>query len=164
MSVLAPSDRADGNDAAARRPAAAPFDASLRAELEAAAAACSATASAADATPERIGSARARWIDADIALRGPPSSRRLATEARLAAVLRALLRSRAPGRSICPSEAARAIGGDDWGDLMAPARAVAWALERAGWLEVTQRGRPVDATATGAIRLRRRTMGEDPAR
>ena len=158
------SDRADGNGVAARRPAGPAFAASLRAELEAAEAAHGTDVPDADATPERIGTARARWIDADVALRGAPPSRRLTTEARLATVLRALLRSRAPGRSICPSEAARAIGGDDWRELMSSARAAAWALERAGWLEVTQRGRRVDTTATGAIRLRRRPARTDPDR
>ena len=158
------SDRTEENGAATRGPAGSAFAALLQAELEEATAARNGAALDADATRERVGTTRARWIDADIAPRGTPSPRRLATEARLATVLRALLRSRAPGKSTCPSEAARAIGGDDWHGLMSTVRAVAWALERAGWLEVTQRGRPVGATATGAIRLRRNTAGTDPDR
>ncbi len=67
-----------------------------------------------------------------------------------------LLARRDPGTTICPSEAARALGDDDgFRPLMPLVRAAAGALVTAGRIEVTQRGRPVDlATARGAIRLR----------
>ena len=67
----------------------------------------------------------------------------------------ALLDARAEGRTICPSEAARALA-DDWRPLMDPVRERAFAMADAGRLEVTQRGEVVDGrTARGAIRLRR---------
>ena len=67
-----------------------------------------------------------------------------------------LLDRRAPGATICPSEAARAVGGDGWRDLMEPARAAARGLVAAGLVEITQGGRVVDpATARGPIRIRR---------
>ena len=57
--------------------------------------------------------------------------------------------------SICPSEAARAVGGEDWRPLMEPARRAARRLVAAGDLEITQGGRVVDpSTAKGPIRLR----------
>jgi hypothetical protein len=70
-----------------------------------------------------------------------------------------LLEQRAPGRTICPSDAARSVyAGDDdgWRDLMEPARRAAGRLVERGAIEVTQGGEVVDlATATGPIRLRR---------
>lgn len=67
-----------------------------------------------------------------------------------------LLRERARGATICPSEAARAVGGDDWRPLMEPARAAARRLVARGEVEITQRGRVVDgSTARGPIRVRR---------
>ena len=67
-----------------------------------------------------------------------------------------LLAARDPGKTICPSDAARALGGDDgFRPLMPLVREVAQTLVAAGRLEVTQSGRPVDIrTARGAIRLR----------
>jgi len=60
------------------------------------------------------------------------------------------------GKTICPSEAARALGGDDgFRPLMEPVRAVARDMVDRGDLEVTQSGEVVDPrTARGAIRLR----------
>lgn len=79
-----------------------------------------------------------------------------------------LLDQRAPGVTICPSEAARAVhaasrpdesGGsadDGWRALMEPARAAARRLVAEGRVEITQRGEAVDpATARGPIRIRR---------
>lgn len=68
-----------------------------------------------------------------------------------------LLGQRAAGATICPSEAARAVGGDDWRALMEPARAAARRLQARGDVVITQQGRPVDpSTARGPIRIRRR--------
>ena len=81
-----------------------------------------------------------------------------------------LLAQRDPGRTICPSEAARAVhaettsatagsdsADDGWRELMEPARQAAARLVAAGEVVVTQGGRVVDlATVTGPIRLRRR--------
>lgn len=66
-----------------------------------------------------------------------------------------LLARRAEGKTICPSEAARALHPDDWRDHMEDVRQVAYAMADAGELEVTQKGEVVDGrTARGAIRLR----------
>jgi hypothetical protein len=67
-----------------------------------------------------------------------------------------LLDQRANAASICPSEAARAVGGDDWGTLMEPARRAARRLVAAGDVEITQGGAVVDPSrAKGPIRIRR---------
>ena len=77
-----------------------------------------------------------------------------------------LLDQRAPGRSICPSEAARAVGGaDDWRNLMPAAREAAARMAGRGEVVVTQKGRPVDAlTARGPIRIARPARAADARR
>lgn len=66
-----------------------------------------------------------------------------------------LLRARARDASICPSEAARAVGGYDWRDELERVRRAGRRLADRGDLEVTQRGHVVDAaTARGPIRYR----------
>ena len=71
-----------------------------------------------------------------------------------------LLRERGLGGSICPSEAARAVGGDDeasWRGLMEPARCAARRLVASGVVEITHKNRVVDpSTARGPIRVRLR--------
>ena len=71
-----------------------------------------------------------------------------------------LLAQRGPTKTICPSEAARALAGPhktDWHPLMEPARTAARNLHAAGKIFVTQNGRPVDpASVKGPIRLRLR--------
>lgn len=75
---------------------------------------------------------------------------------RLEEAIDSLLDQRAGGATICPSEAARAVGGGDWRPLMEPARAAARRMAAAGRIEVVQKGRVVDpSTAKGPIRLRR---------
>lgn len=70
--------------------------------------------------------------------------------------IRALLAARAADATICPSEAARAVGGEDWRDLMEPARRAARRMVDAGDVEITQQGAVVDpSTARGPIRIRR---------
>ena len=68
----------------------------------------------------------------------------------------ALLEQRDRGKTICPSEAARDLGGDDgFRPLMPVVRDAARALVARGKLEVTQCGKVVDLdSARGAIRLR----------
>jgi hypothetical protein len=70
----------------------------------------------------------------------------------------ALLAGRAEGATICPSEAARVIGGDEgFREQMPAVRAAAAGLVAEGRIDVTQRGEVVDlATARGPIRLRLR--------
>ena len=68
-----------------------------------------------------------------------------------------LLAQRDDGKTICPSEAARAVGGDDWRDLMQPARDAAHSLVELGEVEVTQKGAVVDVTTSrGPVRIRRK--------
>ncbi len=70
-----------------------------------------------------------------------------------------LLARRDEGKTICPSEAARALA-EDWRPLMPRVRETAFALADEGRLEVTQSGRVVDGrTARGAIRLRLPSVG-----
>lgn len=82
------------------------------------------------------------------------------TDRALEASILLLLSHRTGGDTICPSEAARAVGGpaeEDWRPLMEPARRAARRLVAAGEIEITQKGRTVDpSTAKGPIRLRKR--------
>ncbi len=79
-----------------------------------------------------------------------------ALDIELAAAIMELLEARATGATICPSEAAQRVGGDDWRELMEPARAAARRLEADGDVIITQRGRRVDPSrATGPIRIGR---------
>ena len=72
-----------------------------------------------------------------------------------AAIVR-LLSARSQGSTICPSDAAREIGGADWQTLMEPARAAARRLQARGDAVINQGGRPVDpSTAKGPIRIGR---------
>ncbi|UMB68099.1 DUF3253 domain-containing protein [Mycobacterium paraterrae] len=76
--------------------------------------------------------------------------------ARVRAAILALARHRGPGSSICPSDAARAVGGDRWRELTEPSRSIAFELARAGDVEITQRGAVVDPgqQPAGPIRIR----------
>ncbi len=78
------------------------------------------------------------------------------TDRRLEQEILDLLDARAADATICPSEAARRVGDDDWRDLMEPARRAARRLVDAGDVEITQAGHVVDpSTAKGPIRIRR---------
>ena len=84
--------------------------------------------------------------------------RRTGADAALEDAVRWVLAGRSGGATACPSEVARAVGGDDedvWRPLMEPVRRAARRLVAAGEVEITQRGQVVDpSTAKGAIRLR----------
>ncbi|OBG86894.1 S-adenosylmethionine tRNA ribosyltransferase [Mycobacterium sp. E136] len=75
---------------------------------------------------------------------------------RLRETILKLSRERGPDKTICPSDAARAIGGDDWRDLMDDARETARDLARKGDVEITQKGEVLDPNGTwrGPIRIR----------
>ncbi|MGN6299965.1 MAG: DUF3253 domain-containing protein [Angustibacter sp.] len=79
------------------------------------------------------------------------------TDRRLEVTILDLLDQRGAGKTICPSDAARAVGTDDsWRDLMEPARRAARRLVASGQVVVTQSGHVVDpSTARGPIRIRR---------
>lgn len=85
---------------------------------------------------------------------GPESGASL--ERRLEETTLALLARRRPEATICPSDVARRLGGQDWRDLMEPAREAARRLVAAGLVEITQGGEVVDpSTVKGPIRIRR---------
>lgn len=66
-----------------------------------------------------------------------------------------LLDERAVTSSICPSDVARAIGGEEWRDLMEDTRRVARRLVGEGRVQITQGGEVVDPLAVrGPIRIR----------
>lgn len=72
----------------------------------------------------------------------------------LADVILNLLRARGAGKTICPSEAARAYAPEDWRRHMPAVRRAAFDLADAGRIVILQRGRMVDGrSAKGPIRL-----------
>ncbi|MFV9634541.1 DUF3253 domain-containing protein [Mycobacterium neumannii] len=75
---------------------------------------------------------------------------------RLRETILKLSRERGPDKTICPSDAARVVGGDDWRDLMDDARETARDLARDGDVEITQKGEVLDPNALwrGPIRIR----------
>lgn len=92
-------------------------------------------------------SARRRVHDAKVALgeRGPtwwdelePAARR----PRVEATIRALLRHRT-GKTICPSDVARTIGGSQWRSLLPLVREVAGTMVAGHQLRITQKGADV---------------------
>lgn len=81
-------------------------------------------------------------------------------DAEIAAMIDALIAARAPSATICPSEVARALVGDDgpWRASMPAIRQTAAAMAREGRLTVSRGGVVVDAEAGGGpIRLGRPT-------
>jgi hypothetical protein len=110
--------------------------------------------------PPEVRRSRDRVNDAKFALgeRGhawwlPPNP--VATNRRIEAALRALLRSRQPGRSICPSDVARIVGGPTWRTLLAVVRDRAVEMSQRGELDILRGGRVVEANPTaGVLRYR----------
>jgi hypothetical protein len=78
------------------------------------------------------------------------------SEQRLRDAMLVLVRERGPSKTICPSDAARAVGGERWRDLKDDARDIARKLAREGEVEISQKGEVVDPDATwrGPIRIR----------
>ena len=77
----------------------------------------------------------------------------------LEAAILSLLADRGPQKTICPSEAAKLVGGTNslhnWQSLMEPARQASRRLVAQGRIVITQKGRVVDPGSTrGPIRLR----------
>ena len=67
----------------------------------------------------------------------------------------ALLAERGPGKSIDPSEAARAVDAEGWRRLLPQVRATAVGLARQGRLAILRHGKPVDPEGfKGVYRLR----------
>lgn len=88
--------------------------------------------------------------DAEIALAEGPIRQRLR------AAIRGLADHRGPKSSICPSDAARAIGGDNWRSLMDDTRDLARELARSGHVQIAQRGNALDPDGawSGPIRIK----------
>ena len=107
---------------------------------------------------------RKKWADNwdDVKYCSDACRRRKVTrvDRELEAKILELLGQRAATATICPSDAARAVGatGDDpegWRDLMEPARRAARRLVATDVVTITQGGQPVDpSTARGPIRIR----------
>lgn len=65
------------------------------------------------------------------------------------------VQQRGPDKTICPSEVARALGGDRWRQLMEPVRQEGQALAAEGKIQITQKGQVIDPKAArGPIRYR----------
>ena len=72
-----------------------------------------------------------------------------------------LLAERSPGKSICPSEAARRSAGDEeWRPLMHATREAGRSLAAEGLIEVTKKGKPVDPETVKGV-IRHRLKGND---
>jgi hypothetical protein len=89
---------------------------------------------------------------------GYPGFLKDVTEQRLRAAILRMTHERGPAKSICPSDAARAVDEENWRDLMDQARDVARDLAKAGEVVITQGDDVVDPDATwrGPIRIRAR--------
>lgn len=75
-------------------------------------------------------------------------------DARLADHIIRLVEERGTGKTVCPSEAARAERGEDWRSLMKPVRRAAQKLAREGRIAIYRKGKPVDPeNFKGVIRL-----------
>lgn len=92
----------------------------------------------------------ARAHNAEIALGNGP------IEQRLKSAILALAELRGPDSSTCPSDAARAVGGESWREVMDEARGIARELARCGSVQITQRGNVLkpDSAWRGPIRIR----------
>ncbi|MGA1504644.1 MAG: DUF3253 domain-containing protein, partial [Ilumatobacteraceae bacterium] len=83
-------------------------------------------------------------------------SRLTSTDAALESAIITLLDGRSRESSICPSEAARLVGGESWESLMESARMAARRLVAKERVQITQGGKVVDPSrAKGPIRIRR---------
>lgn len=76
------------------------------------------------------------------------------SESELRAEILRIAEQRGPEKTLCPSDAARSIGGGTWRELMPAARRLAFDLAAEGRVEVTQHGEGVDRDARGPIRIR----------
>ncbi len=67
-----------------------------------------------------------------------------------------LLNQRSLGKSICPSEVARQLGGDNWRELMEPIRLAGRKLAQQGRIIITQGEQQLDPHEewSGPIRFR----------
>ena len=69
------------------------------------------------------------------------------SEAAIEETMLRLVAERGPGKTICPSEVARALAGpnpDQWSPLMQPVRRIAVRLTKAGRITIMRKGKPAD--------------------
>ena len=137
-----------------------PFRQHLVDELMAARRAVGGARRAGDAGAEAAARRRVQHAKVALGERGRPwwePATEAARRERLEAAVLALATHRAPDKTICPSDAARAVGGEGWRASMDLARDVARSLARHGEVEVLQRGEPLDPAAPwkGPLRIRR---------
>jgi len=82
------------------------------------------------------------------------------------ATLLKLVTERGPGKTISPTDVARALGGDHpdgWGPLMQPVRRAAVRLMKTGRIVLLRKGRPVDPEDfRGVYRIALAEMEEGP--
>jgi hypothetical protein len=65
-----------------------------------------------------------------------------------------LIAARGPGKTICPTDAARALDAEAWRRLLPQVRATAVGLARSGKIAIFRHGKPVDPSAfKGVYRL-----------
>ncbi|WP_188608586.1 DUF3253 domain-containing protein [Chelatococcus reniformis] len=82
----------------------------------------------------------------DGARSGPPRPA-TAVAAQLEAAVFALIDRRGPGKTLDPTEVARAVGGmhpEGWGPLMQPLRRILAALAKDGRIVIYRKGKPID--------------------
>lgn len=133
--------------------------AELVAELMDARRAVGAATRADDADAERQARNRVQLAKLALGERGEPwwaEPTEAGRAARIDAALLTLARHRAPAGTTCPSDTARAIGGDKWRNLMPVVRERLRVLASDGYLEVTQRGERLDPADEwrGPVRVR----------
>ncbi len=88
--------------------------------------------------------------------------------AAIEAMILALTAARGPGKSICPSEVARALRPNplhqDWHPLLPVVRQAASRLALAGQIDILRKGQAVDPLGVkGVIRLRQAAPKQDAA-
>lgn len=82
------------------------------------------------------------------------TGRHIDLDTRLRSTILKLLAEQNEGKTICPSDAARAERGDDWRSAMKPTRRVAVKLAKEGLISIYRKGKVIDPdNFKGVIRL-----------
>lgn len=110
-----------------------------------------------DAAAEKAARARVHLAKVALGERGEPwwEQSSAGQAQRVRAAIMTLANHRGPAKSICPSDAARAVGGSGWRDLVPIAQGAAQELARSGVIRILQKGSPIDAGSrwSGPVRL-----------
>jgi hypothetical protein len=75
------------------------------------------------------------------------AARKGPSEDLIAETILRLLQARGPGKTVCPSEVARDIGGSQpevWSPMMQPVRRIAVRMTKAGQIAILRKGKPVE--------------------